>query len=91
MLTLSDRARIPQIIKNYRDKSCEGLALLFFVLSLMGNITYGAGILFHSLDRQYVMTNLPWLIGSLGTMVEDGVIFVQFRMYKNREGSAVAA
>lgn len=60
----------------------------------MGNITYGAGILFHSLDKQYVMTNLPWLIGSLGTMVEDGVIFVQFRMYAakgNREGSAVAA
>lgn len=40
------------------------------------------------------MTNLPWLIGSLGTMVEDGVIFVQFRMYAakgNGEGSAVAA
>lgn len=87
----SHRARIPQIIKNYRDKSCEGLALLFFVLSLMGNITYGAGILFHSLDKQYVMTNLPWLIGSLGTMVEDGVIFVQFRMYANRGDVAVAA
>ena len=84
-------ARIPQIIKNYRDKSCEGLALLFFVLSLMGNITYGAGILFHSLDRGYVMTNLPWLIGSLGTMVEDGVIFAQFRMYADRVGGTVAA
>jgi len=29
------------------------------------------------------MTNLPWLIGSLGTMVEDAVIFVQFRMFKD--------
>ncbi|RFU32425.1 hypothetical protein B7463_g3917, partial [Scytalidium lignicola] len=38
-------ARIPQILKNYRDKSCEGLALLFFLLSLLGNATYGAGIL----------------------------------------------
>lgn len=57
----------------------------------MGNITYGAGILFHSLDRQYVMTNLPWLIGSLGTMVEDGVIFVQFRMYANKPSQAVQA
>ena len=57
----------------------------------MGNITYGAGILFHSLDRQYVMTNLPWLIGSLGTMVEDGVIFVQFRMYADKPMEAVAA
>jgi uncharacterized protein with PQ loop repeat len=38
------RARIPQIIKNQRDKSCEGLSLLFFILSLLGNATYGAGV-----------------------------------------------
>jgi uncharacterized protein with PQ loop repeat len=75
------RARIPQIVKNYRDKSCEGLALLFFLLSLMGNATYGASILCHSVEKEYLSTNLPWLIGSLGTMVEDAIIFVQFRMY----------
>ena len=56
------RARLPQIYKNYCDKSCEGeprfhgslnfdlpnsilgLSLLFFILSLMGNLTYGAGV-----------------------------------------------
>ncbi|KAJ6020920.1 hypothetical protein N7540_006424 [Penicillium herquei] len=74
-------ARLPQIYKNYCDKSCEGLSLLFFILSLLGNLTYGAGILAHSTDPDYVMTNLPWLIGSLGTMVEDVVIFAQFRIY----------
>ncbi len=108
-------ARIPQIVKNARDKSCEGtvhppqppthhtrpfprntllgtsstkqltamtgLSLLFFILSLMGNLTYGAGIIFHSLDRDYIIMNVPWLIGSLGTMVEDVVIFVQFHIY----------
>lgn len=37
-------ARIPQIIKNQRDRSCEGLSLLFFLLSLLGNSTYGAGV-----------------------------------------------
>ncbi|KAJ9607540.1 hypothetical protein H2200_007618 [Cladophialophora chaetospira] len=77
-------ARIPQIIKNARDKSCEGLSLLFFILSLLGNLTYGAGILFHSTESQYVMKNLPWLIGSLGTMAEDVTIFAQFRMYRLR-------
>lgn len=24
-------------------------------------------ILFHSLEKEYLFTNLPWLIGSLGT------------------------
>ncbi|MCJ1416866.1 hypothetical protein MMC32_003205 [Xylographa parallela] len=78
-------ARIPQIVKNHRERSCEGLSLLFFMLSLLGNATYGAGILFHSIDSRYVLTNLPWLIGSLGTMFEDTLIFIQFHMYAKKE------
>ncbi|KAL2158455.1 hypothetical protein VTH06DRAFT_4503 [Thermothelomyces fergusii] len=74
-------ARIPQIIKNYREKSCEGLALLFFMLSLTGNFTYGASVISYSQERDYVVRALPWLLGSLGTMVEDSIIFVQFRIY----------
>lgn len=37
-------ARIPQIVKNWREKSCDGLSLLFFLLSVLGNLTYGAGV-----------------------------------------------
>ncbi|KAF2742396.1 PQ-loop-domain-containing protein [Sporormia fimetaria CBS 119925] len=81
-------ARIPQIIKNQKEGSCEGLSLLFFMLSLLGNATYGIGILFHSTEKEYFLTNLPWLIGSLGTMVEDATIFVQFRMFGNPEQTA---
>lgn len=103
-------ARIPQIIKNQRERSCEGLSLLFFMLSLLGNATYGAGvrflpqfyslvgqstmliiqqIIFHSQERDYILTNLPWLIGSLGTMVEDITIFIQFRVFGSGDSSAV--
>ncbi|CCU76632.1 vacuolar membrane PQ loop repeat protein [Blumeria hordei DH14] len=74
-------ARLPQIIKNYRNKSCDGLALLFFLLSLYGNATYGLSILSHSLEKNYIIINLPWLIGSLGTMFEDSIIFYQFHIY----------
>ncbi|OKL58811.1 hypothetical protein UA08_05630 [Talaromyces atroroseus] len=74
-------ARLPQIYKNYSEKSCEGLSLLFFILSLLGNLSYGAGILAHSTEKEYFLNNLPWLIGSLGTMFEDVTIFVQFRIY----------
>ncbi|CAO2658805.1 Nn.00g065280.m01.CDS01 [Neocucurbitaria sp. VM-36] len=81
-------ARIPQIIKNQREKSCEGLSLLFFMLSLLGNATYGAGIIFHSTEKEYILTNLPWLIGSLGTMVEDVTIFIQFRVFGNGESTS---
>ncbi|KAL5365553.1 PQ loop repeat-domain-containing protein [Aspergillus floccosus] len=84
-------ARLPQIYKNYCDKSCEGLSLLFFILSLMGNLTYGAGILCHSTEKNYIVTNTPWLIGSLGTMVEDVIIFVQFRLYAVPDTGAVSS
>lgn len=65
-----------------------GLSLLFFILSVLGNATYGAGILFHSTERDYFLTNLPWLIGSLGTMVEDAIIFVQFHIYSAPGGDS---
>ncbi|TQN68421.1 putative vacuolar amino acid transporter YPQ3 [Colletotrichum shisoi] len=77
-------ARIPQIVKNYRDKSCEGLALLFFLLSLTGNLTYGASLVAFKQDKAYLLNALPWLLGSLGTIAEDFVIFAQFHMYAPR-------
>ena len=95
-------ARIPQIIKNYQDKSCEGepghalpsrptktnsvtgLALLFFLFSLTGNSTYGLSLLSYSQNKEDILKALPWLIGSLGTVVEDCIIFFQFRLYADR-------
>jgi uncharacterized protein with PQ loop repeat len=72
---------VPQIIKNYQEKSCEGLALLFFLLSLTGNFTYGASLIAYSQKPSYILKALPWLLGSLGTIAEDLIIFVQFRLY----------
>ncbi|KAI0192784.1 PQ-loop-domain-containing protein [Astrocystis sublimbata] len=78
-------ARIPQIVKNYREKSCEGLALLFFLFSLTGNLTYGASVFSYSQDPSYLLKATPWLIGSLGTVVEDGIIFYQFSIYTQKQ------
>lgn len=47
-------------------------------------------IIFHSLGKEYILTTLPWLIGSLGTMVEDATIFVQFRLYGEPDPPSVA-
>ncbi|KAI1766286.1 PQ-loop-domain-containing protein [Hypoxylon sp. FL1150] len=80
-------ARIPQIIKNYREKSCEGLALLFFLLSLNGNLTYGLSVFSYSQEPAYIVKAIPWLLGSLGTIVEDCIIFYQFKIY-SKSGSS---
>ncbi|KAI0458409.1 PQ loop repeat-domain-containing protein [Xylaria acuta] len=90
-------ARIPQIVKNYRQKSCEGLALLFFLFSLTGNLMYGLSVFSYSQDAEYLIKATPWLIGSLGTIVEDCIIFYQFSIYhrgqkpENRSGGVHGA
>jgi len=66
-----------------------GLALLFFLLSLTGNLTYGASLLVYSQQSDDLLKALPWLLGSLGTMVEDCIIFMQFRIYAPRKATKV--
>lgn len=78
-------ARLPQIMQNYRQRSTEGLSLLFFLLSILGNATYAAGILFHSVEKQYLLTNTPWILGSAGTLFEDIIIFLQFNAYGEKK------
>lgn len=77
-------SRYPQIYKNWRHKSCQGLSLLFFLLSTLGNSTYGFSLLVHSLEPSYLRRSLPWIVGSLGTLVADAIIFIQFMLYRSR-------
>lgn len=83
-------ARLPQIYQNHKKRSVHGLSLLFFLFSVFGNITYAGGILLYRSDAEYIWNYLPWLLGSLGTVFEDFVIFLQFYIYSNhQEGSAI--
>lgn len=51
------------------------------MLSLTGNGTYGISLLTYSQDPKYLVNSIPWLLGSVGTMVEDSIIFLQFHLY----------
>ncbi|ODV82404.1 uncharacterized protein CANTADRAFT_4401 [Suhomyces tanzawaensis NRRL Y-17324] len=83
-------ARIPQIIQNHKRKSVHGLSLLFFLFSTLGNLTYAGQILFYRSDSKYILLNLSWLLGSLGTIFEDSFIFLQFYMYRDNDDHPVA-
>ena len=67
-------SRIPQVVKNFRRKSTEGLSLLFFLFACLGNITYVLSIVSASLDPRYLLVNLSWLAGSAGTLLLDGLV-----------------
>ena len=75
--------RIPQIIQNHQRRSVEGLSVGFFTLSMLGNFTYAGPILLYRRDSEWIKAYMPWLLGSLGTIVEDSIIFAQFFIYKS--------
>lgn len=90
-------SRIPQLLLNYQRKSTEGVSLLFFLFACIGNLTYVLSIFAYSpvcksyvcepgeasaVYARYILVNCSWLIGSLGTLLLDMAIFVQFFLYQ---------
>lgn len=84
-------ARIPQIYRDYKLKSTEGLSLLFFMFSTLGNVTFAASIMFAMTDMEYFLLNLPWIIGSAGTIFFDFIVslskvYAHCRYLRNSSG-----
>ncbi|TVY45403.1 putative vacuolar amino acid transporter [Lachnellula subtilissima] len=87
-------SRAPQLLLNYRRKSTEGISMLFFLFACIGNLTYVLSIFAYearcdkhgrcrkgeaaNLYGRYIAMNASWLAGSLGTLLLDLGIFVQF-------------
>lgn len=74
-------SRLPQILLNFERKSCDGISFLFFLFACLGNLTYVISILALDLSPRYLLVNSSWLVGSVGTLLLDGVIFIQFWVY----------
>lgn len=79
-------SRIPQLLKNRRRQSVEGLSASLFIFAVGGNLTYASSILSHpgqTVDS--LLEALPYLIGSAGTLMFDFSIFCQFLFYKKAD------
>ncbi|TNN55196.1 Lysosomal amino acid transporter 1 [Liparis tanakae] len=88
-------SRLPQMHTNFKRKSTEGVSYFLFGLVILGNTSYGLSVLLKNPDegqgeQSYMIHHLPWLIGSLGTLLLDLIITLQFLMYRKAtlEGAA---
>ncbi|KAJ3432445.1 lysosomal amino acid transporter [Anaeramoeba flamelloides] len=77
-------SRIPQIIKNFKRKSTEGLSIQMFLSAILGNLTYAFGIFLRSTKWDFIRPKIPWLVGSIGTCGFDCTIFSQFLYYRKK-------
>ncbi|KAI8974471.1 PQ loop repeat-domain-containing protein [Pilobolus umbonatus] len=76
-------SRIPQLLKNRRRQSVEGLSISLFIFAACGNMTYASSILSHpGQTTDSILEALPYLIGSAGTLIFDFSIFCQFLCYR---------
>jgi uncharacterized protein with PQ loop repeat len=76
-------SRVPQIYKNQKRHSTQGLSLALFTFAVCGNLTYATSILIHpGQTRESIMISLPYLTGSVGTLLMDAIIFGQFLYYR---------
>ncbi|XP_047381010.1 lysosomal amino acid transporter 1 homolog [Sciurus carolinensis] len=85
-------SRLPQIHTNFLRRSTQGISYSLFALVMLGNTSYGLSVLLKNPEvgqskGSYVLHHLPWLVGSLGVLLLDTVISIQFLMYRNNTTS----
>lgn len=82
-------SRCPQLLKNYRRKSVDGVSPMLFGSALAGNLTYTLSILtscefLYDPNRSaFFWRQLPYIMGSAGTIVFDIAYFYQRHLYRN--------
>lgn len=85
-------SRVPQIIKNYKTRSTKGVLPFLFLFAMLGNLFYTVSIgadlymLWGQHDAAFhdiLMAQLPFLLGSSGTVVFDITILIQHRMWRH--------
>lgn len=91
-LYLSSRG--PQIWENFKSKSTKGISPYLFLFALLGNLFYTMSIVsdlyllanfdMYMDDRQFdevLHSQLPFIIGSAGTLAFDAILLYQFWLY----------
>ncbi|XP_032248293.1 lysosomal amino acid transporter 1 homolog isoform X2 [Phoca vitulina] len=86
-------SRLPQIRTNFLRKSTQGVSYSLFALVMLGNTLYGLSVLLKNpevgqSEGSYLLHHLPWLVGSLGVLLLDTVISIQFLVYRDTATSS---
>ncbi|KAK9321709.1 PQ loop repeat-domain-containing protein [Lipomyces orientalis] len=70
-------SRIPQIILNYKQKSCERTSLIYFLFASGGNLMFIISILALDNSSHYLLVNASWLCGTFCSLSLDYMIVFQ--------------
>jgi uncharacterized protein with PQ loop repeat len=77
--------RFPQIYLNYRRKTTEGLSILMYIFTILGNTCYLLATITFSLETEYILVNLPWIVMIVVTVSMDFLVIFQSYYYKQKQ------
>jgi uncharacterized protein with PQ loop repeat len=80
-------SRLPQLYHNFIRKSVDGISPLLFTFAILANLTYALSILYSDVPigisyKEFIYNEMPYLLGSLGTVFFDGIYFWQREFYR---------
>ncbi|KAL9654637.1 hypothetical protein ABK040_006699 [Willaertia magna] len=82
-------SRFPQIYKNFKRKSVEGLSIFLFLFAFSGGFTYALSIFLFSTDSTFLLSKLPWILSACCNCTSDVIIMGQFiffnKIYKKKD------
>ncbi|XP_051844342.1 lysosomal amino acid transporter 1 homolog isoform X1 [Antechinus flavipes] len=86
-------SRLPQIYTNFQRKSTQGISYSLFAMVILGNMMYGLSVLLKNpepgqTESSFLLHHLPWIIGSLGVLLLDVIISIQFLIYREHSSSS---
>ncbi|CCE64371.1 hypothetical protein TPHA_0H01650 [Tetrapisispora phaffii CBS 4417] len=89
-------SRLPQLIKNHKRKSTDGISPFLFWMIAISNVAYNISILtsvefvMNDNKADFILNELPFIIGNSGTVIFDMVYFYQhYYLYRGNRNKAV--
>lgn len=70
-------SRIPQVVKNFKNKNVTDLSPIYVCFSIFGNGTNVISILLKSIEANYMWKQTPFLFGAMGPMACDILFLFQ--------------
>lgn len=76
--------RLPQLYLNFTRKTTQGLSILMYIFTILGNTFYLLSVVVYSIEPDYIDANMPWIVMIVITVVMDVVVIFQAFYYKKK-------
>lgn len=73
--------RLPQIILNAKRRSTDGLSVVMYIFKIMGNLFFILTIITYSVEKEYILLNLAWIVFTVVTILMDLFVIFQYIYY----------